>query len=85
MGITSNYPWKNKQKESSEGIEIIENATVVYTDNINETFEAIRMIDKGVIIGRIIDGEFLDCGFISKGNIKKIKDGVKKKIPRMKA
>jgi len=85
MGITSNYPWTNKQKESSEGIEIIENATVVYTDNVKETFEAIRMIDNGVIIGRIIDGEFLDCGFISKGNIKKITDGVKKKIPRMKA
>lgn len=85
MGITSNYLWKNKQKESSEGIEIMENATVVYTDNVKEIFEAIRMIDKGVIIGRIIDGEFLDCGFISKGNIKKIKDGVKKKIPRMKA
>jgi hypothetical protein len=43
------------------------------------------MIDKGVIIGRIIDGEFLDCGFISKGNIKKIKDGIKKKIPRVKS
>ena len=48
------------------------NATVVYTDNLTEQFEALRVIDKGVIIGRMIDGEFLDCGFISKRNIKEI-------------
>jgi hypothetical protein len=42
------------------------------------------MIDKGAIIGRIINNEFLDCGFISKNNIKEIKDGIKKKIPTMK-
>lgn len=61
------------------------NATVTYTDNVTEIFEAIRLIDKGVIIGRIIDGEFLDCGFISKNSIKEVKDVVKKKITRMKA
>ena len=61
------------------------NATVIYTDNVTETFEAIRLIDKGVIIGRIIDGEFLDCGFISKNSIKDVKNVFKKKIPRMKA
>ena len=61
------------------------NATVIYTDNVTETFEAIRLIDKGVIIGRIIYGEFLDCGFISKNSIKDVKNVFKKKIPRMKA
>ena len=66
-------------------IEIIVNATVVYTDNVEEKFEAIRVIDKGVTIGRIIDREFLDCGFISKGNIKEIKEGVNKKITMMKS
>jgi len=53
--------------------DIMTNATVVYTDGISEHFEALRVIKKGAIIGRIIDGEFLDCGFISKRNIKEIK------------
>ena len=74
-----------KKDDSFEMIEILENAIVIYSDGVKEQFEALRVIDKGVIIGRIIDGEFLDCGFISKGNIKEIKDGVKKKIPMMKA
>ena len=64
-------------KDKSEVIEIIQNATVVYTDNVREQFEALRMTDKGIIIGRIIDGKFLDCGFISKRNIKEIKNGEK--------
>jgi len=55
--------------------DIMTNATVIYTDGIREQFEAIRMMEKGAIIGRIIDGEFLDCGFISKRNIKEIRDG----------
>jgi hypothetical protein len=42
------------------------NATVTYTDGIKEHFEALRMTNKGIIIGRIINGIFLDCGFISK-------------------
>jgi hypothetical protein len=55
------------------------NATVVYTDNMKESFEALRVTDKGVIIGRIIDGFFCDCGYISKSNIKEIisRDGQK--------
>jgi len=60
--------------DKTERHEIMQNITVVYTDNIQESFEAIRVIDKGAIIGRIIDGEFLDCGFISKRNIKEIKN-----------
>jgi len=76
---------KNKQKESFKVIEIIQNATVIYSDGVKETFEGLRVIDKGVIIGRVLDNEFLDCGFISRGNIKEIKDGIKKKIPRMKS
>jgi len=74
-----------KNKDISEVIEIIENATVIYSDGVKEQFEAIRMTDRGVIIGRVFDNEFVDCGFISKGNIKKIKDGVKKQIPMMKS
>lgn len=50
----------------------MDNFTVVYTDNITQQFEALRVTEKGVVIGRIIDGDFLDCGFIIKRNIKKI-------------
>jgi hypothetical protein len=58
--------------------EIMINATVVYTNKLREQFEALRVIEKGVIIGRIIDGEFLGCGFISKRNIKEIKEREKR-------
>ena len=71
---------KDKSKESYGMIEIIENATVIYTDGVAEQFEVIRVIDKGAIIGRIIDGEFLGCGFISKSNIKEIRWGKKREL-----
>lgn len=48
------------------------NATVTYTDGVKEHFEALRINKKGIIIGRIINGIFLDCGFISKTNVKEI-------------
>ena len=70
----------DRSKESYEMIEIIENTTVIYTDGVGEQFEAIRVIDKGVIIGRVIDDEFLDCGFISKSNIKEIRCGKKREL-----
>ena len=54
------------------------NATVIYTDNVKETFEALRVIDKGVIIGRIIDGELVEYGYISKNSIKEIRMGKKR-------
>jgi hypothetical protein len=59
--------------EKNKKFEILKQVTIIYTDGIKENFEAIRKIDKGVIIGRIIDDEFVDCGFISKRNIKEIK------------
>jgi len=46
--------------------EIMHNATVVYTDNIQESFEALRVIDKGVI------------SYISKNSIKEIRKGKKR-------
>ena len=60
--------------------DIITNATVVYTDGVREQFEALRMTDKGVIIGRIIDGELVEYGYISKRNIKRIDGGLKRMI-----
>ena len=65
-------------KDKSEVIEIMQNATVIYTDNIQESFEALRVIDKGVIIGRIIDGELVEYGYISKNSIKEIRKGKKR-------
>jgi len=62
-----------KEKDTSKEIEIMHNATVEYTDNIQESFEVFRVIDKGVIIGRIIDGELVEYGYISKNSIKEIR------------
>ena len=56
-------------------IEILENVTVVYTDNVTEQFDLLQVTDRGVITGRILDGEFFACGFISKKNIKSIRKG----------
>ena len=70
----------DKSKKSYEMLKIIENATVIYTSGVGEHLEVIRVIDKGVIIGRIIDGEFLDCGFISKSSIKEIRCGKKREL-----
>ena len=54
-------------------IEVLENATIVYTDGVKEQFEAVYLTDKRVITGRIFKSngteEFKECGFISKQNI----------------
>ena len=65
------------KKSSKKVIKMIHNPTIIYTDNVKDSFEAIRTTEKGIIIGRIIEGEFIDCGFISKRNVKEIKNGKK--------
>jgi hypothetical protein len=57
---------------------IIRNATVIYTDNTTEQLEALHPIQKGTVIGRIIDSKFIGYGFIPKSNIKEIKPIFKK-------
>ena len=52
--------------------------TVVYIDDLSETFEALKVTDKGVIIGRFIENEqgkkeFLECGFIAHSMIQEIR------------
>jgi hypothetical protein len=56
----------------SKSGKIILNTTIIYTDGIKEQFEAVLLNEKGAIIGRIINEEFVICGFIPKRNIKKI-------------
>jgi hypothetical protein len=56
-------------------IEMMNNPTIIYTDNFKQSFEAIRTTDKGIIIGRLIEGKFIECGFILKRNIKRIEKG----------
>lgn len=75
---------KNTKDDTYKMIEILQNATVIYTDGVREQFDAMRLTDKWVIIGRVIDGEFVDYGFISRQNIKEINEGTKRKIHKMK-
>lgn len=58
---------------------IFKNAIVVYTNGITEQFALIHMTNKGVIIGRVLNGEFVDCGFIPMKNIKEIRDSIRRK------
>jgi hypothetical protein len=60
---------KNKSSE------IMLNTTIIYIDGTKEQYEALRRTEKGIIIGRILERKFVDCGFISKRNIKQIKNG----------
>lgn len=64
--------------------EILENATITYSDGFEEKFDAIRIAEGGVIIVRIFENngkkEYLDCGYISKDSIKEITDGKNRKI-----
>ena len=55
--------------------EIIRDVTLLYTDGTSEWFEAIHLTEYSVVIDRIIDGKVVTCGFISKRNIKEIKNG----------
>ena len=52
--------------------EILRKITVTYTDKNEEHFDAIRITDKGINIGRIIDNKFEPFGFIPNHSIKKI-------------
>jgi len=56
---------------------IFEKISIVYTDDKQEYYDAIRITDRGVHIGRIIDKKFEPFGFIPKHNIKAIKNGSK--------
>ncbi len=82
---------KNSKKSSAVVDERVPytHVTVVYTDNVSEYFEALRVTKKGVIIGRFIPNsqggqEFVECGFISRLMVKKIipnsKDGDAKNL-----
>jgi len=53
-------------------MEIVKKATIIYTDGLEEKYDAIRVTNKGVIIGRILGRDFMDYGFIPKLSIKEI-------------
>lgn len=59
-------------------IEVLENVNIVYTDGKKDFFEAICVSDDGIIIGRVINNKFVNCGFIPKNNIKSIKGNTKR-------
>ncbi|KYK28805.1 hypothetical protein AYK20_06540 [Thermoplasmatales archaeon SG8-52-1] len=70
-------------------IEVMENATIVYTDGVKERFEAVYLTDKRVITGRIYNSngnaEFKEYGFISRSNVKHIYNGSKRKVRNLRS
>jgi hypothetical protein len=82
-------PKSKKNAQFEEMIEILEHATIVYTDGAQEQYDALRITEKGVMIGRISTWnagleEFVDYGFIPKHNIADITNASKRTIRRMK-
>ena len=70
-------------------IEVMENATIVYTDGVIERFEAIYLTKKRVYTGRIYKSngqeEFKEYGFISRNNVKHIYNGAKRKVKNLRS
>jgi hypothetical protein len=70
-------------------IEVMENATIVYTDGVKERYEAVYLTDKRVIMGRIYKSngtdEFREYGFISRNNVKHIYNGSKRKVKHLRS
>ena len=79
-----------------ETIEVVTDAVVIYSDNTKEFFDAIRITDKGVIIGKIFEIDkkervcgncrevFVECSFIPIDNIICIQEGARRKICKKK-
>jgi hypothetical protein len=69
-------------------VEILENATVVYIDGVKERFDAIQLTEDKAITGRlfITNGKekFMQNGFISRRNIKKIYNGTRRNVEKIK-
>jgi hypothetical protein len=70
-------------------IEILENATIVYTDGVKEHFDAIHVTEDKVVTGRILNKNrkiiFKKYGLILRNNIKQIYNGSKIKIGDVKS
>ena len=69
-------------------IEILVNATVIYVDGIKERFDAVHLTSDKAVTGRVfkIDGKekFMQNGYISRRNIKKIYNGTRRKVENIK-
>lgn len=69
-------------------IEILVNATVVYVDGIKERFDAVHLTNDKAVTGRVfnINGKekFMQNGYISRSNIKKIYNGTRRKVENIK-
>ena len=68
-------------------IEILQNSTLIYTDGMEEQFEALRLTKRGIYIGRILRSggkeRYFECGFISKDNVKSVIGGKKRIIEQI--
>lgn len=86
-----------KKTKIYETIEIIKDAMVIYWDGEKELFDAIRITDKGVVIGRILKVDkkervcvnchemFVESGFVPTDNIIRIEGGTRRKIYKQKS
>jgi hypothetical protein len=74
-----------KKDEPLEMIEILENAIVIFKDELKRIVDAIQITDEGVVTGFILNREvFVEGGFIPKRNIKHIEGGYKRLVYKKK-
>ena len=72
---------REKKDEPPEMIEILENAIVIFKDEVKRVVDAIQITDEGVVTGFILNREvFVEGGFIPKRNIKHIEGGTKRSV-----
>ena len=69
-------------KNECEKIEIIEYATITYNDGTKQPFDAIRVTNEGVNIGRIYNNNYVEYDFIPNDIIRAIDMGKSRKIRR---
>ena len=78
--------YENRKDDTYEMIEILENATVFYTDGTQEKYDAIHITDKWVFTGHVLNNEvFVEGGGIPKENVKHIEHNAKRKIRKKKS
>lgn len=78
----------DRMNKKDDELEVLENATVIYTDGTEEKFEVIHVTEKGIMIGRVFTNangkEFTVCGFIPHHSVKEIKNGTRGRYKKSK-
>ena len=76
---------EKRRQNNTLKTKFLKNVMVTYIDGVTESFEAIQVIEQGVVIGRLYSEnngveEFVKYGFISRSCIKQITESLCKNV-----